>query len=227
MLKKLYDLTISKSTLKRIFKSMGFSWRRAKKSLKSQRNQELFDKAKAEIDHLLDAHEQGRLKLFYFDQAGFSLDPTVPYAWQEKGKVIEIPAKRGGHINGIGMITPDNEFKSFLFDGKVDSELITSCFQEFFKYKRQDQKYVVIIDNAPIHKSDEFQEKIIEWNKKNIEFYFLPSYSPELNKIEILWRFIKHSWLPFESYENKESLFEGLTNVFKNIGGKYQVSFGP
>ena len=78
-----------------------------KKSLRSQRNQELFDHAKSEIDDFLDAHEQGKIKLFYFDQAGFSLDPTVPYAWQEKGDVIEVPAKRGGHINGIGMITPE------------------------------------------------------------------------------------------------------------------------
>lgn len=226
LLKKNYDIVVSKSTLKRLFKKMGFTWRRVKKSLRSQRDQKRFDQAKSEIEALLNHHKQGKIKLFYFDQSGFSLDPTVPYAWQKKHDGIEVPAKRGGHINGIGMITPDNELKSFLFNGKVDAELTIDCLNEFFKHKRQSQKYVVIIDNAPIHKSDDFQEKVEGWKKKNIEFYFLPPYSPKLNKIEILWRFIKHSWLSFESYENKEALWKGLTDIFKNVGRKYQISFG-
>jgi len=222
---KKYDTVLSKSTLRRVFKKMGFTWRRVKKSLRSKRNQELFDKAKIEIDKLVKAHYDGKLKLFYFDQVGFSLNPSVPYAWQEKGKNIELPSQKGGHLNGIGMITPDNEFKSLIFDGKSDSELMIYCFEHFFKYKRKDQKYVVIIDNAPIHRSDEFQGKIEEWKKRNIEFYFLPPYSPELNIIEIVWRFVKNSWLDFKSYVSKQTLVDGVAEVFKNIGSKYRITF--
>jgi hypothetical protein len=29
---------------------------------------------------------------------------------------------------------------------------------------------------------------------------YLPPYSPELNLIEILWRFMKYYWLPFSAY---------------------------
>ncbi|MDR1180459.1 MAG: transposase, partial [Bacteroidales bacterium] len=36
--------------------------------------------------------------------------------------------------------------------------------------------------------------------------FFLPPYSPELNKIEILWRFIKYKWLPFEPFLNFQNL---------------------
>lgn len=225
MLKKDYDVTVSKSTLRRTIKGMGLTWRRVKKSLKHKRDQKLFDKAKKKIDVLVNAHYKGDIKLFFFDQSGFSLTPSVPYAWQEKGKTIELPSSKGGHVNAIGMMTPDNEFKSYIFDGTVDSELVTYCFDEFFKYKRNNQKWVIIIDNAPIHKSDEFQSKVEEWGKKNIEFYFLPSYCPELNKIEILWRFTKQTWLSFESYMNKKSLVKGLSDVFQNIGTKYRITF--
>ena len=32
----------------------------------------------------------------YFDESGFTLDPSIPYAWQEPGTVIELPAIKGG-----------------------------------------------------------------------------------------------------------------------------------
>ncbi len=48
------------------------------------------------------------------------------------------------------------------------------------------------MDQASIHTSDKMMEKIEEWEKKNLEIFWLPTYSPELNLIEILWRFIKY-----------------------------------
>jgi hypothetical protein len=43
--------------------------------------------------------DQGKLALYYFDEAGFALEPTIPYAWQEPKSVIELPAIRYGRIN--------------------------------------------------------------------------------------------------------------------------------
>jgi len=44
--------TISRSSLRRIAKGAGLRWKRVRKSLKSKRDQEAFDKAKEEIDAL-------------------------------------------------------------------------------------------------------------------------------------------------------------------------------
>lgn len=44
------------------------------------------------------------------------------------------------------------------------------------------------MDNAPIHTSKKFIENIQKWRDNHDLFlFFLPTYSPELNKIEILW----------------------------------------
>jgi len=51
-----------------------------------------------------------------------------------------------------------------------------------------EKKTVVIPDNSPLHHSDEFYEKIPEWEKKGIFPKYLPPYSPELNRTEILWK---------------------------------------
>lgn len=204
---------------------MNLTWKRVRKRIKGKRNQHLFDKAKIDISNLVDAHNRGEINLYYFDQSGFSLTPNIPYAWQKKGENIELPTQRGGHLNVIGLMNPDSKLKSLIFEGKVDSELIIFCLDQFFKNSRLSKKTVVVIDNSSLHTSDIFQEKIKEWERRNIYFYFLPPYSPELNKIEILWRFIKYYWLSLESYFNKNSLICELSKVLKNVGSKYRIIF--
>ena len=49
-------------------------------------------------------------------------------------------------------------------------------------------------------------KKIEEWKKKNLEIFWLPAYSPKLNLIEILWKFIKYEWVEVSMYESKKSL---------------------
>lgn len=224
-LRENFDIIISKSRLRDILKEIGFRWKRARKSLRGDRDQEAFDKAQKEIEILEKKHQNGKLKLYYFDGAHFSLTPSIPYAWQEKGKEIELPSKKGGTQNVLGLMTPDLEFKSLVFETRINTETVIYAFDDFFKYKRIDEKIVIILDNAPVHRSEEFQEAIDKWEEKNIFFYFLPTYSPELNKIEILWRFIKYSWLPLESYIDKSSLAENLFNILRNIGIKHRITF--
>jgi hypothetical protein len=43
--------------------------------------------------------DQGKIALYDFDEAGFALDPSIPYAWQEPGTVIELPAMKYGRIH--------------------------------------------------------------------------------------------------------------------------------
>lgn len=87
------------------------------------------------------------------------------------------------------------------------------------------KRTVVILDNSPIHRSKKFMTKIEEWRKNDLLIYFLPSYSPELNLIEILWRRIKYQWLPFEAYLSFQNLKERLSYVLNNFGHKYDIKF--
>ena len=56
---------------------------------------------------------------------------------------------------------------------------------------------------------------------------FLPPYSPEPNRIEILWRFCKHYWLTPEAYQTPQTLLQHVTDLLRAIGThEYQITFG-
>lgn len=139
------------------------------------------------------------------------------------GETIEIPAAKGKRLNVLGFLNTRNDFLSFCVEGSVDSETVVVCFDAFSETITK--KTVVIIDNAPIHKSQAFSKRLPLWEKKGLFLKFLPEYSPELNLIEILWRFIKYEWLPFSAYVNFEALVEAVEDILVQVGSKYTIAF--
>jgi transposase len=68
-------------------------------------------------------------------------------------------------------------------------------------------------------------EKLEEWEKKNLKIFWLPTYSPHLNLIEILGRFLKHEWIEFSAYKDRKSLLAYVKKVLDNFGGEYVINF--
>ena len=222
-LTKEFGLSISIDTLKRICKKAGMIWKRMRKSLRSKRDQAEFDAATVEIKHLIQQHKNNDIDLCYFDESGFTLEPCIPYAWQFTGKTIEIPSSKSKRLNVLGFVNRDCRFNSFVFEDSITSSVVVSCFDWFANQIKK--QTVVVIDNAPIHTSDEFNSHIEEWKEKWLIIYRLPAYSPELNIIEMLWRKVKYDWLPFEAYKSFSALKQELFNVLSDIGIYYKIEF--
>jgi len=77
--------------------------------------------------------------------------------------------------------------------GKVNSETIINFLDKFSNDLKRIT--VVVLDQASIHTSDSIINKLKEWKDKKLEIFWLPTYSPKLNLIEILWKFIKYEWV--------------------------------
>ena len=218
-----YGISVSVDTVKRVIRRGGKIWKRVRTSLKLKQDPEKFDKAKHEISMLKKQHKLGEINLTYFDASGFSLTPVVPYAWQDINKNILLNSSRSTRYNVLGFMDYDCNLSSFIFEGKTDTDSVIECFEEFSL--NLDKKTWVILDNASVHTSAKFKANIDKWNKKGLNLFYLPPYSPELNNIEILWRFIKYKWLPFSSYLNPVNLYNSLADVLKNVGSKYMITF--
>lgn len=84
---------------------------------------------------------------------------------------------------------------------------------------------IVLIDNAGIHKGDPIEKKRRQWAKHGLYLYYLPPYSPELNRIEILWKHAKHFWRRFASKNGAELLGE-VQSLMSGYGTKFTINFG-
>ena len=107
--------------------------------------------------------------------------------------------------------------------GAADSEIVIACMDDFAG--QITKKTVVILDRASIHTSSKMQQKAKQWQKQGLYLQFLPAYCPELNLIEILWKHVKYYWLDLSAYQYMDILREMLTEILKNIGSKYHITF--
>lgn len=114
-------------------------------------------------------------------------------------------------------------FHSWVFEQSLTSAVAVAFIDAFAENLARPT--VVVMDNAPIHTSHEFQDNIERWARQGLTFLAIPSYSPELNLIEILWRKIKYEWMPFSAYESFLSLKQSLFDILANIGGTYRIQF--
>lgn len=180
--------------------------------------------ARQDLAHLSKKADQRKLDLVYCDGSGFNLWAKVVYAWQRKGERITIPVTRGKSQNVLGFMWHRcQRFESFVFEGAIDSNVVIACFDRIAR--RLERKTVIVIDNAPVHKSEEFEEKINEWAQLGLHIYYLPTYCPSLNKIEMLWKKIKYEWLSWEAYTSAKNLCEELDRILSRIGSTYYITF--
>ena len=129
--------------------------------------------------------------------------------------------------------------ESYIFETKITSEIVIKFLDNYVQ--KIDKLTVVVIDNAPIHTSKAIGKKIAEWRQKKLEIFWLPTYSPQLNLIETLWRFMKYEWIEVEgrrgfpamtnrlvekeAYSSWKNLVEYVEKVLKGFGTKYTINF--
>ena len=97
------------------------------------------------------------------------------------------------------------------------------CLDDFAK--KLNKPTVVVLDQASYHRSKLFEQQIERWQNNNLYVFLLPPYSPHLNPIEILWRFMKYKWLKPKDYLDKNSLTDAIMDILKHYGDKYKINW--
>jgi transposase len=214
-------------TFRRILKKLDKVWKRQRKIPRGRPDPEAYKQAKADLEELKRMAREGEFDLYYFDESGLSLDPCVPYAWQDIGRAgtLGIPASHSKRINLLGFMDwTGTELTAFEHEGSVNSDVIIDVMEEFCE--SLDNPVVVVLDNASIHKSEAVTEKMESWDRRGLTLYFLSPYSPELNLIEILWRKMKYEWIPNSAYEGMAFLRSAIRDILESFGSNdYRIQF--
>lgn len=65
----------------------------------------------------------------------------------------------------------------------------------------RERELMVVLDNYSVHKSKVVDQAVVELEGAGVHLVYLPSYSPELSRIEPDWNDIKQHHLPVRSFE--------------------------
>ena len=203
---------ITYGQLKRFIKEkLHYSWRTLRKWLKPKQDAAEYERIYIELQKLKSLEESGYLDVFYGDQSSFSMNPNVPYGWQEIGNYVKIVPNSGAAINIFGLLSKNGTLKGYERKGSMTSLTMIEFIDDFFKTRTQ--RTAIVLDNAPIHKSKEFLEAVKRWEEEELYIFFLPAYSPHLNLIETLWRKMKYEWLKPDDYKNRDTLSKAVINI--------------
>jgi len=166
----------------------------------------------------------GYIDLRFADESAFCLASNVPYGWIRVGEQHGISNSKQGKMNVFGLLNYQGVLTSYTTTQQVDSTQIIEWMEDFIAGITQ--QTVVVMDNAPWHKSALMNDKIAEWKSRGLELFFLPPYCPHLNMIETLWRKMKHEWLRPQDYNGRVELHDRINEILDNYGeGLFDIHF--
>jgi len=143
-------------------------------------------------------------KLYFLDATHPQHNNMPFYGWIYKGETKTIKANSGRRrLNLNGALNLENMDITVLSEKTINTEAMKRLVMELER-KQQRGKIYLLADNASYNHSYEFTDFLK--SHKRIEIKYIPSYSPNLNVIERLWRFFhkKHRDKYFERFKEFE-----------------------
>jgi len=153
-------------------------------------------------------------KCIFVDEMGSNLAMTRRYGRAAPGeRVVEaVPGDRGGNVSTIGALDLTGIRTGLSVPGAIDGDTMVFFVEELLAptLKRGE---VVLLDNCPIHKQDEIEELI---EARGAGVVFLPTYSPDLNPIELCWSKVKTRLRALKP-RTPETLLDALVEAFATV----------
>ena len=157
-----------------------------------------------EIDHLL-----------FQDESMIRDYQAIQHTWFLKGKQRIIPTY--GKHQGVKLIGALNYETGHIFCVEEEERYDAQAFLRFLEQVIKQYptgKIVMVLDNARIHHAKLIQP-FLKALKGRLTFVFLPPYSPQLNLIEGLWKWLKSDVIMNVFYSAKEEIRKNVQDFIR------------
>lgn len=168
-------------------------------------------------------YKSGWIDLYFGDESAFCMNPKLPYGWSPAGERIKIFPQRDKKMNLFGVFRPDNFCLTYESAENINTDFLLQSIDDFCQYVRKPT--VLVLDNAPTHRSEKFLAAVERWLERDLYIFFLPKYSPHLNLAESYWRKAKYEWLRPSDYGSFAKFRKKIKHIFNNIGFEYSIQF--
>jgi transposase len=159
------------------------------------------------VEPRLEQAKAGQRTVFFVDAAHFVLGAYLGWVWCLARVVVRAPSGRQ-RFNVLGAL---HAISHQLITVTNDSYINASCVCELLEKIASlglCTPITVVMDNARYQRCRLVLEKA---SQLGLELLFLPPYSPNLNLIERLWRFVRKECLYNTYYEHFDAFKQAIT----------------
>jgi transposase len=150
---------------------------------------------------------------YYADEFNLSWMPTLHAMYSPVGQQVMIPTPRQpDKYYGIGAVNYHTGETLVLFRRRKRRIEIAELLQALLD-KHPTGTIYVAWDNADTHEDDEVEE-VVRAAAGRLVLLYLPTYSPWLNPIEMLWRHFRREVTHCELFETKQALLAAAQEFF-------------
>lgn len=215
--KEIFACDVSRRTLSKLLGGHNLSWKKCQKVLKKA------DPVKRaayiqEFQAVFVEVCQEKVRLVYIDESHFHRDMDLGYTWAEKGKpawrLSDCPSLQD-RIDWYGAYDFSNG-QCFLWnEGGCNGENTVEFLKHLVAWLPPAACPTVIIwDGAPCHKANLVQRAA---TALGLTLLPLPSYSPDLNPIEGLWKWMRQDVTYNHCYSTMRQLFDACKAFIDRI----------
>jgi hypothetical protein len=134
------------------------------------------------------------------------------------------PLAHGERVNVLGVLRHDHTLHWTVQRRPTVREDVIRFFDDLAAQEHTVPR-ILVLDNASFHKGKQIDKRRRrEWMAQGLFLYYLPPYSPELNRIEILWKHAKYFWRRFVSLRGSQLLNE-VETLMNGFGTAFTINF--
>ena len=204
-----FEIGYTEQGIIRLLHDLGFSYKKTK-PIPCEASKEKQEAFLQDLDLYLS--DQNTVT-YYTDGVHPTHNTRSMYGWIASGKEFEIPTTSGrDRININGAVQASDPTDVIIeVSETINAQSTKLLYQKIIESNPDKDKIYIISDNARYYRNKELA-KWIE-NTKIVQV-FLPPYSPNLNLIERLWKFMRKKAIDPIFYRTKEKFREGNTILF-------------
>ena len=185
LIRREFDVRMSDVSVGRLLHKLGLSPQRPVRRAFQQNQPLVVDWMANDFPEIKKMALEAGADIFFGDEASVRSDYHSGTTWAPKGKTpVVVSTGARFKVNVISAISPKGELRFMATENNVNAKV----FCEFLNCLLADATAPVflIVDNHPVHRSEEVQ-KFVTAAKGKLRLFYLPPYSPELNPDELVW----------------------------------------
>lgn len=218
---KIEELTClkrSETQIREFLKTIGMKCRKVG-MLPAKANPETQDHFKTEkLEPVLEEAKAGQRKVYFVDAAHFVLAPFLGFLWSFTRLFIQAPAGRQ-RFNVLGALDAiSHELITITNDTYINALSVCDLLRQV-RLLYPDIPITLILDNARYQKCNLIWELAASLK---IELLYLPPYSPNLNLIERLWKFVKKKCLYSKYYADFDLFKQAISDCLAHTHDTYK-----